>query len=1018
MADKDIIQNIISRLGQCQDERSPQQLDPHFVEVDERSAADLIAQARALAEKLRFYRDTPDVSTSDWRAFFPEGDDAALLARRDGQVAPHLGLFAAFAKLYQHPQQTINTLTGRHLDYQFRDVLRFEPKPAQADHAHLLLELKKGVAPLNVTPEMTFTAGKDGGGIELIYRPVRETVIGHGKVEALHSVFRDADGVHFAPVANSSDGLGGTLNPAQASWRAFGGPASLPGFPALPAAPIGCAFSSPVLRMQEGNRTVQLDLHLTGARKTNPASAFAAWLTGPRGWLGPFALSGEFVGDKLTLTATIPDSAAAVVDYDSAVHGHAFTAHAPVLQLLLEPGSALHYADFETLTLGRGRISVGVDAIQSLTLENDYGSLNPKKAFQPFGAQPVKDSRFMIGCAEALSKNLLNLAVKLNWQGAPANLYDWYLNYSRQSSLSNGVSATLAYRDKSGQTTSTTLALMARDSGGITRLAPATPPHKPKYRSAEVRTSALLSSGSLTSREAGLRFWLSRPVYRQNVSQPAGSSQPRLMPPEIRQGFITVSLLEDFLHADYRRETIANALARNKTVLNEPYTPTVQTISLGYRAQSEEVDFGADDLASFSNPDLQFFHVGCFGQRREHAWLRQQCDHVSDKRATLLPAYQDEGEFLIGLSGLKAGDSVNLLMQVSEGSAAPDLPPAQLNWSVLGDNYWRALTPQELALDTSNNLRGSGIVSVALPHQTTTEHSWMPSGRVWLRASVTKNSTAACQLLAVAANAVEVVFADQGNDPAHLSSPLAANTLAKFKTAQSGVKSVAQPYASFGGSPQETDAMLTRRAAERLRHRARCITPWDYERMLLDAFPAIHKVKCIPHASADSWLAPGHVLLVVIPDLRNRNAADQLRPRADLDTLSRMQEYAQQHAGSQVKIKVKNPDYQPVRLDFKVRFYPGYPFNYYRQELEKALIAALTPWAYDKTREVEFGGRIYRSVLLNFVEELPYVDFVTDFKMSRGSHSAVQDVPVISADAPDIILVSDANHTISEFLET
>jgi len=1022
MADKDIIQNMITRLGQCQDERSPQELDPHFVEVEERSAADLIAQARALAEKLRFYRDTPDVSTADWSAFFPAdgggdgGGDAALLARNDGQVAPHLGLFAAFTRLYQHPQQAINTLTGRHLDYQFRDVLRFTPKPAQPDHAHLLLELKKNVAPLNITPEMTFTAGKDDSGIELLYRPLRETLIGHAKVEALHSVFRAADGVYFAPIANSSDGLGGELNAAQAGWRAFGGPVSLPEYVALPAAPIGCAFSSPVLRMQEGNRTVQLELHLTGVKKTDLSSAFSAWLTGPKGWLGPFTLSGTMAGDKLSLTTTLPADVAAVVDYDAAVHGYAFAAHAPVLQLLLKPDAALHYADLEALALSRGRITVKVDAMQALTLENDYGSLNPKKAFQPFGAQPVTGSRFLIGCEEALTKDLLSLEVKLNWQGAPTRLYDWYLNYSRRASMSNGVSATLAYQDRNGKTHSANLDLMTRDSSGATRLSPVTPPTKLKYRGTDAKVFAMLSAHNLTSRKAGLRLELSSPVYRR--PRPAHLLTPYPTPAETRYGFISVSLIDDFLHADYRKETIANALAQNKTVLNEPYTPTVQSISLSYRAQSGEVDLGANDLASFSNPDLQFFHVGCFGQRREHGWLRQQCDYLYDKRITLLPAYPDEGEFMIGLNGVAAGDSVSLLMQVSEGSADPDLLPAQLNWSVLGDNYWRALTPQELTLDTSNNLRASGIIAITLPHQTRTEHSWMPSGLVWLRASVTKGSAAACQMLAVETNAVEVAFTDQGNDSAHLSSPLAAKTIAKFKSAQSGVKSVAQPYASFGGSQQETDAMLTQRAAERLRHRARCITPWDFERMLLDAFPSVHKVKCIPHASEDSWLTPGHVLLVVIPDLRKQNTAGQLQPRVDIDTLARMTEYAQQHAGSQVRIKVKNPDYQAVHLDFKVRFHPGYSFNHYLQELQKALLAALTPWAYDKTREIEFGGRIYRSVLLDFVEELHYVDFVTDFRMIPVNGAAGQDVPEISADTPDTILVSDTSHTISEFLET
>ena len=81
---------------------------------------------------------------------------------------------------------------------------------------------------------------------------------------------RDSTGVYFAPVANSPYGLGGELVKAQPRWRAFGSNT-------LPAAPIGVAFASPVLRMLEGTRKVSLDLTLGGLNgSVHSASGFAA----------------------------------------------------------------------------------------------------------------------------------------------------------------------------------------------------------------------------------------------------------------------------------------------------------------------------------------------------------------------------------------------------------------------------------------------------------------------------------------------------------------------------------------------------------------------------------------------------------------------------------------------------------------------------------------------------------------------------------------------------------------------
>jgi hypothetical protein len=353
MAEQDIIQNLISQLGQSQDDRLPVELGRHFVDVDERNGGDLLAQAAALAKILRFYRRPGEAVPGNWSSFLPDGDAAAgLLDRADGAVPPHLGLFASFLTLCRYPQQAINTITGQHLDFQFRRVLQFAPRPAQADRAHLLLELKKGAAPTAITPDLAFSAGKDPRGVELIYQPAREVVVNQGKVATLRAVFRDATSLRFAPVADSADGLGGALEKAQPKWHAFG-------HAGLPHAQIGFALASPVLRMQEGTRTIRVELLLATldpARHTPAtlADAFEAHLPGPKGWLGPFPLSGSVTGGRLTLSATVSPTEPAIVDYDAGVHGHAFAAQAPVLQLILKPKAPLHYADLEGLTLTKG----------------------------------------------------------------------------------------------------------------------------------------------------------------------------------------------------------------------------------------------------------------------------------------------------------------------------------------------------------------------------------------------------------------------------------------------------------------------------------------------------------------------------------------------------------------------------------------------------------------------------------------------------------------------------------------
>ena len=174
--------------------------------------------------------------------------------------------------------------------------------------------------------------------------------------------------------------------------------------------------------------------------------------------------------------------------------------------------------------------------------------------------------------------------------------------------------------------------------------------------------------------------------------------------PEARSGFITFSLERDFLHSTYRRDYATYVMTYSKVanasliIIKEAYTPTIQGISLSYKAYSDEVSIASTALSDFANPDVEFYHVAYFGQMREHSYQRNQFSFLTDKRVFLLPTYGNAGELLIGLTNLSPGDSVSLLFEVAEGSDDPDLARQDISWEVLCDNYWKPLDSQDVVL--------------------------------------------------------------------------------------------------------------------------------------------------------------------------------------------------------------------------------------------------------------------------------------------------------------------------------
>jgi hypothetical protein len=1023
MAHEDIVQNLIFQLGQSQDERKSQELDARHARVDERTPEDMLASVRALAAAVNYYGGSdPETPVGDWRPMFPEtgASLAELRARGGGRVPAHLALYLAFLELYQAPRDITNRITGRHMDFHYRDVLRLRKRGSTPDRAHVLLELKKGAAPVAVTAADVFTAGKGASGAERIYAPVAatagaETVVNAAKVESLRSIYLDRRGagtVRFAPVANSSNGVGGKLAPDESGWRAFG-------HNDLPAAEVGFAVASPVLRMREGQRrgTITLTLNADlGAHLPNEAlaGAFTLYGTGEKGWIELEAATvSAAAGNELVCAFTLPAGAPALVDHSPGVHGMPYPATAPVVQVLLRPdAAAAGYLSFQGFAVRSARVEVEVSGVTSLALESDQGGLNPGKPFQPFGPQPTTGSRFMVGYAEALSKRLTLLTLSLTWKDAPSSFAARYLRYGASPGIKNSTfKATVTLRDGEG-TELVQSAVQLFDGKDAT---------EPRVLSFQPGAGAAVGKRHPGGRIRGLRG--SGTAWGERLAKESGRASPvaaTAAPPPVRDGFVTLSLEHGFLHAEYRKvytETVV-AFAKAKegatlTLPGEPYTPTVQDISLGYRATSGTVVVSPGTVDDFADPDVQFFHRAPFGPMREHGYPRAHLGFVGSTDVPLLPAFPFDGELLVGVTGIGAGDSVSLLFQAAPASADPDLARQPVHWSVLCDNYWKPLEGG-VAGDTTGGLLASGIVRLLIPAEATTTNTVLPAGCVWIRAAVARDVAAVSRLVAVAPNAVEVEFVDRGDDPAHLASALLPGSIARLRAGLAPVKAVTQPYASFGGALAEGDDAFRTRAAERIRHRGRCVTAWDYERTVLEAFPNVHRVKCIPHASERSWMAPGHVMLVVVPDLRDRNDDDPLRPRVDADTLSRIAAHVQARTAGQVKVRVTNARFQKVRLDFKVRFLPGCDFNHCREKLQAELIHVLSPWAFDPDRPVAFGGTVFRSALMDFVEERPYVDFATHFQMFtfEGETPSGADVGEARPLAPDTLLVSDRSHRI------
>jgi hypothetical protein len=475
----------------------------------------------------------------------------------------------------------------------------------------------------------------------------------------------------------------------------------------------------------------------------------------------------------------------------------------------------------------------------------------------------------------------------------------------------------------------------------------------------------------------------------------------------------------DFGHSAYpalaaaKGQALAIALATRSTGLDAsgeayrvdpPYAPRLERLRVDYSASATFTPREALPVGS------ELLHLLPFG-------VATMAEANPELAPRLLPDTTAAGELLLGLAEVELPQRLSLLVQLAEGTSDPEGEPGQLRWQILDGERWRDLAVQR---DDTDGWLHSGVVVLDLPLVAAGRR--LPAGLVWLRLTIDQNPASVCEVVDLHAQAVMASFDDQGNSADHYRAPLPPGSVRALARPEARIAAIEQPYSSFGGRPVEDDDQLRRRVSEGLRHRQRVLTTWDVERLALEEFGnRLHKVKCFSGAGG------GAVEVIVLPDLCGALPADPLAPKAPANLLAAIQDFLRARAPGNTVLRVRNATFQPVRIRLGVRFQAGEEERYSVRRLNDDLVRFLSPWAYDDSAEIRVGGTIHAASLVDFVDRLPYVDYVAQIHLFLldGDDQPIPEPgrireglqASISATAPDVVLVSARQHQIDLLTE-
>lgn len=1001
-----------NREGKSQMQRFLAELDPCNLELHDFDLFDWLLFANNFAKRVNYF-DKADhtVPQGNWGNFFLGEDDDAVPRResveykqmkkqvtdlisqfeQDSSLTPHLTLFVCFLKLLDFSKTAFNDLTKRHLDFYYSEILQIEKNDAQPDTVYVIFELAKKALQERIPSGTLLDGGKDVNGKKRIYKTGEELVANQAKVVEMKSFLNDVKKreLRMAPVANTADGLGDKLPEESNYWWPFGYNSDetisdkKSVYKELPKAKLGFAVASSLLDLKEGERTVTLkiDFNKNSSQKLQSIpkeyieNNIKVLCSGEKEWLSGIVLQCiKNEEERLELSFILSKDFPAVVKYNKEVLSETFLTNFPVVRFMIE--GEKYYDIYEALSeklIKNIEIAVDVKGIKSVQIENDNGALNSEKPYYPFTAQPIKGSNFYIRCPEMFSKKWYNADISINWKNTPDSIKDLYSGYVIQPHQNISLKDFEASKSPS---------IVDADSY-----------FKADTALLEKEVWNPIANDIDVFKKVDGTYKTQFSIYNKN-SESDTSESIRLT--------LNQSSLQDVYPKLYTL-ALSSKTESGKLIPNEPYIPFAEDIELSYSAKENAYSYltkDADGEAS-KNKGVQLYHEDAFGQYEKEVETR-----------SIVPVHQNGGELYIGLEA-RPKTTVSLLIQMLEGSENPLADTFEekefIEWHILSNNTWIDLSNYMLQNETRKFLE-SGIVKFKIPKDIKTKHTRFTDGLVWIRAKSQRSYDAVCKIQGIYTQAVLAAFQNQDNDLSHLNNGLEADTIAKLITRVPQVKSVSQPYNSFHGKYKETDPEFYRRISERLRHKNRAITQWDYEHLVLQEFPEVFKVKCLNHTSEKSYMAPGYVTLMVVPNIKNKNAFDIYQPRVSRASLNKIQNYVNELNTIHVKAQVVNPNYKEAKVETKVKFFEQYDETFYIQQLDEDIKKYISPWAFTDSKDIDFNIELNVNHLINYLEQLYYVDYIDDIKILLNN--ALQKQSLIEVD-PKSILVSAKQHKVS-----
>ncbi len=946
--------NIGSCKGTRQSDRLPSALSDNYCKIDERSFNDLIHHIAEYAKKVNFYGDNDELD-GNWEPFFKEiynyetqSIELNSLQKQmnDGSVPPHLALLLSFLKLYQIQQNNLNKLAERHLDFYYKNVLGFSPREGRVGNAVVFVSPMKNTPSVILPKGTLFDAGKDSDGKNITFESIEEVTINNAEVNGCYYYYLANNGNYEFTDINCQDEkqhLHDVRTPNDAVD--------------FDESKFGLAMAIPTFFQAKNVKNIDLG---TFGEKIN-LDFFDVEYTGEGGWVKVDAvryiyqktIAQEYISNekRKEMSTFLWEKIVPQVDYEvyykeisykdiigiAEKKGLLSKAKKMFVDAQKDHGQKKHYY------LHIDGVREPVAPYNSRIHGEGYDSVNPIIRFVPKDKNIIKDKK------------------DHSWD---------LLDITRESF--EGI-----YLQEVGSTDNITIENKYGMVNNVTGC------HPFGYNGIEIT-----AEGKSSVRYKRLTVNYSRPnttdYFLVKINTP--SREIDYKSNKNKTYSINVEFCEEF-------KVEKTEITNNSEFPVFKYTPDYSKGEISASSTPVELkeSITYDSNIHIPTGRMELFAITPWGILKNDGENNNL--FANDSHPSLCyHKNNDNNKFKSGLfiaiSNIFRPTCLSLYFELGKFNVEK-LP---VSWEYLDkDNKWHEFDRMNLYKDGTCNFTRNGVVQIYLDDNVFYKKRYLPTDVIWLFAKIDSKSDSKIEFLkyvkSIRTQAVEVMFSENSAGTIKDDVYLPKGTITKLVKNIKGIKKVEQPFDGFVGVSTETKDEFYCRVSEKLHHKGKAWSCWDYERILLEKYPQLAAVKCTPCSSN-----PGTVKIVVFPNVSLVPQDNIFRPQIDAFTQDEIERFLPTISSPFVKFTIVSPDYEMKEIRSTIVLKQEYHDDeYYRGVIREELINYLTPWLNDPMN-VSFDSIIPEEHdILFFLEKLEYVDYIKTLDIYNKSASSDSD---------------------------